>query len=353
MKKLHILAVIALWGVYSGNMLSAGAQPMSHPDTSQPDWEDLFDIELSNTIKPEGVWSYEDGILTASEDQNIWSTKVYNDFIIDLEFKTDEGTNSGVIIYASDVNNWIPNSVEVQIADDYSQQWAESPATWQCGAIFGHLAANKRVVKKPGEWNRYTIIAMDEYISVILNGELVTQMDMKLWTSATTNPDGSEIPSWLSTPFADLPRFGHIGFQGKHAGAPIWFRNIKVKELSPRTPSVTLPGALDRVLRDYEEGWRGRDSEKLASLFTIDGFILRPGHPPTQGRANIERAYRGVGGPLSLRGLQYAISGDTGYIIGAYSRHPFLPDAGKFILALQKEATGKWMIAADMDNGNN
>jgi hypothetical protein len=31
-------------------------------------------------------------------------------------------------------------------------------------------------------------------------------------------PDGSEIPSWLSTPFAELPTHGNIGLQGKHAG---------------------------------------------------------------------------------------------------------------------------------------
>ena len=46
-----------------------------------------------------------------------------------------------------------------------------------------------------------------------------------------TFEDGSEIPSWLSKPLADLPTQGHIGFQGKHAGAPIYFRNIKIKEL--------------------------------------------------------------------------------------------------------------------------
>ena len=49
--------------------------------------------------------------------------------------------------------------------------------------------------------------------------------------SAKTNPDGSEIPSWLSNPLSEIPLEGHIGFQGKHAGAPIYFRNIKIKEL--------------------------------------------------------------------------------------------------------------------------
>ena len=66
-------------------------------------------------------------------------------------------------------------------------------------------------------------------ISVVLNGQLVTDIDMKKWTSATKNPDGSEIPAWLSKPMAELPTKGRIGLQGKHAGAPIYFRNVKIK----------------------------------------------------------------------------------------------------------------------------
>jgi len=87
-------------------------------------------------------------------------------------------------------------------------------------------------VKQPGEWNRMTIVCRGQRISVMLNDERVTNMDMSKWTSATTNPDGSEIPSWLSTPFAELPTKGRIGLQGKHAGAPIFFRNIKIREMS-------------------------------------------------------------------------------------------------------------------------
>ena len=54
---------------------------------------------------------------------------------------------------------------------------------------------------------------------------------MSRYTSATKNPDGSDVPSWLSNPLATLPLKGRIGFQGKHAGAPIYFRNIMIKEL--------------------------------------------------------------------------------------------------------------------------
>ncbi len=194
-------------------------------------WDYLFEYDLSNAYYTKGVWSYEGGILTATKDKNIWTKKQYKDFMLDLEFKTAPGTNSGVIVHCSDANRWIPNSVEIQIADDFSERWAKADKTWQCAAIFGHLAATKSMVKKPGQWNRMLVTCKGKMIHVTLNGEEVTVMDMSKWTSAKKNPNGSAIPRWLNKPKADLPLKGRIGFQGKHAGAPIYFRNIKVKEL--------------------------------------------------------------------------------------------------------------------------
>ena len=210
----------------------AAEPPKTQPDSSK--WDDVFKADLSNAIAPEGIWTFEDGILTASEDQCIWTKKIYDNFTIDLEFKTADGTNSGVIVYASDINggNWIPNSLEIQIADDYAKKWADSAPTWQCAAVFGRLPASKdKVLKKAGEWNRMTITCIDNMIYVMLNGKQVNVMDMKKWTDPKVNPDGSPIPPWLSKPAATLQTKGHIGLQGKHAGAPIYFRNLKIKEI--------------------------------------------------------------------------------------------------------------------------
>lgn len=201
-----------------------------HPDSSGEGWRELFQPDLHNAIYPKDVWAVEDGILTATEDQAIWSSRIYDNFTLDLEFKTATGTNSGVIIYVSDLVQWIPNSVEIQIADDYAEKWAKAPASWRCGAFFGHkAAAREEVVRKAGEWNRMTVIAKGKHITVILNDEKVNEIDLNIWTSGTTTPDGEKIPPWLSTPWADLPTYGHIGFQGKHGDAPIWFRNVRVK----------------------------------------------------------------------------------------------------------------------------
>ena len=209
-------------------------QKADYPLTKHPKskkWESLFNADLSNAIFPEGVWSNEDGEYTATEDQFLWSAKDYDNFVLDLEFKTDEGTNSGVVVYCSNLDDWIPNSIEVQIADDFHEKWASSPKSWQCGAIFGRKPASKSVVKKPGEWNRYTITCMDNMIYVLLNGEQINQIDLTKYTDAKMNPDGTEAPEWLSKAPSTLPTHGKIGFQGKHAGAPIYFRNIKIKEI--------------------------------------------------------------------------------------------------------------------------
>jgi len=204
--------------------------PKGHPDTAG--WEPLFAPDLSNADYPKGVWSVTDGVLTATEDKNIFTKKVYDDFILDIEFKNAEGTNSGVVVYCSDTKMWIPNSIEIQIADDWSEKWASQPRSWQCGAVFGHLPASRnKVVRKPGEWNRMTVTCKGPVVTIVLNGEQVNCMDMRKWTSAEKNPDGTEIPKWLSRPVAELETKGYIGFQGKHAGAPVWFRNIKIKTL--------------------------------------------------------------------------------------------------------------------------
>lgn len=195
-------------------------------------WKPLFGVNLSDANYNPEVWSVTDGVLSAIKDESIWTKTEYENFELDLNFKTDEGTNSGVVVYCTDTKDWIPNSVEIQIADDHCDKWGKSETYAQCGAIYGHLGARKqKVVKKPGEWNHMRIKCVGKRISVILNGKKVTEMNMSLWTSGKKNPDGSDIPSWLPKPFSEIPTKGYIGLQGKHGDSLIWFKNVKIKEV--------------------------------------------------------------------------------------------------------------------------
>jgi len=196
-------------------------------------WQPLFVTDLSNADYDPAVWSVDgNGVISATADQAIWTNREYENFELELEFKTDKCTNSGVVIYCTDKKDWIPNAVEIQIYDDYCDPSAKVASTGSCGAVYGHLAPSAfQVVNKPGEWNKMKITAEGKNIQVTLNGKKMINMDMSLWTSGKANPDGSEIPSWLPKPYAGLPTKGYIGFQGKHGQALIWFRNIKIKEL--------------------------------------------------------------------------------------------------------------------------
>ncbi|MBI5691087.1 MAG: DUF1080 domain-containing protein [Verrucomicrobia bacterium] len=207
-----------------------------HPDSSA--WPDLCNADLSTHRLPGGnVWSYRDGILTATEDKNIWTRREYRDCVLDFEFKFEPGANSGVFLYNSDPEKWMPTSVEIQICDDAAPQWKAKPATWHCGAFFGHQAPKKSAVKPAGAWNRMTLTVQGPRLTVVLNDEVVNEIDLTRWTSGTQNPDGSAIPDWLhGKPWSELPTKGRIGFQGRHAGAGIEFRKIKLLRIDLPSP---------------------------------------------------------------------------------------------------------------------
>ncbi len=184
----------------------------------------LFKEDLSNAIIRKDGWAFEDGVLTAKGKGDIWSEEKYGDFVLDLEFKCAEDTNSGIFIRTGSVRAWLHTSIEVQVLqpnDKYDN------TRHHCGGIFDCLGPCKLAVKKAGEWNRCIVIAKANMIHVILNGTLVTTMDLDKWTEAHKNPDGTE--NKFKNAYKDMPRKGHFGLQ--YHGHPIWFRNIKVKKL--------------------------------------------------------------------------------------------------------------------------
>ncbi len=213
-------------------LLATGIFILSSCQQPNDGFTPLFTDDLSNADYNKQVWNYSDGILTANADESIWTVQMYENYILDLEFKTDVNTNSGVIIYCQDKKDWIPTAIEIQIADDYHEQWKSLPENVRCGSIFGHKGANEQlVVKKPGDWNSMTIIAKGQQIKINLNGRDIVDANLADWTSGTKNPDGTDIPAWLPTPYCEMATKGYIGFQGKHGESYIWFKNIRIKQL--------------------------------------------------------------------------------------------------------------------------
>jgi ketosteroid isomerase-like protein len=121
---------------------------------------------------------------------------------------------------------------------------------------------------------------------------------------------------------------------------------------APPLPAVTLPAELDRVLRDYEAAYAGRDTAALGELFVEDGYLLQPGRAAVRGRAAVARVLSREGGPLALVPVAYGMADSVGYIVGTFGAAGSAAEGGKFVLALRREGAGPWRIAADIANPN-
>jgi sugar phosphate isomerase/epimerase len=182
----------------------------------------LFSPDLSNALYTADGWLYSDGVLAGNKKGDIWTENTFGDCILDLEFKTTRISNSGIFLRCGSIQNWLHSAIEIQVMQPIPKNPKHS-----CGAIYDVLAPEKQMVKQPGEWNRYIIIARGSRLYVIFNGTQVIDCNLDLWTEAHKNPDGT--PNKFNTAYKDMPRTGHIGLQDH--GTPIWFKNLRIKRL--------------------------------------------------------------------------------------------------------------------------
>ena len=196
--------------------------------TKEGGWQVLFDgTNLSNRQnssggKPSAGWIIENGVLTRkSEAGMIWTKERFGDFILDLEFKT-EG-NSGIFFRTDNPQDCVQTGLEMQI---YKR--VKKPSKHSCGAIYDALAPSKEMTKD-GQWNHVTITAVDNKISIVLNGNQIIDMDLNRWTEPHKNPEPHGSKNKFRTALKDFKREGHIGFQDH--GSNVWFRNVRIKRL--------------------------------------------------------------------------------------------------------------------------
>ena len=219
----HALKTAMLFGVGLIFGVSASAAPASHPDTTG--WKDLIAQDLSNVDMPAGSWEMRDGVLVAKTHDTLWTKASYDNFILDLEFKVAKESNSGVFLRSGNTKD-VLSALEVQVHE------SEDGALYgMVGAIYNAQPPAKKMQKPVGEWNHFTITCNDNKVSLILNGEQVWDIDLNNWKEPHQNPDGTK--NKFATALKDFSRKGALGLQGLHgkAQAPVWYRNIKIKEI--------------------------------------------------------------------------------------------------------------------------
>ena len=159
--------------------------------------------------------------------------KPVEDFILSLDFKISRGCNSGIFIRTysltpkpgKDVGF---NGIEVAIDDTTAAGFVDT------GALYDLVKPKKNAMKRSpdgkaeNQWNHAVITCDRNLITVELNGEPVTKMDLDEWKEKGKRPDGTR-HKFEDTAYRDHPRKGYLGLQDH--GSACWFKNIKLKPL--------------------------------------------------------------------------------------------------------------------------
>lgn len=199
---------------------NAATSPVVKPSG---EWTALFNgKDLSGWMHASGAdskWRVENGSMTGQRGSgDVWTKTRYGNFVLELEFNTTG--NSGVFIRTDEPKSCVQTGIEIQVENP------GGPDRHSVGAIYDLVAPSKNA-GKAGEWNKYVITAKGSKITVELNGETVSSMDLDEWSQAGKNPDGSN--NKFKRPLKDWKREGHIGLQDH--GAKVAYRNLRIKPL--------------------------------------------------------------------------------------------------------------------------
>ena len=178
-----------------------------------------------NTSKD--TWKVKDGLLICSGKPIgvMRSDKQYENFILQIEWRhMKEGGNSGIFIWSEGTgykNKPLPKGVEVQMLELQWSKIHKRTEAYVSGELFGSMGLkttpdnprgtrSKSVemrCKGAGEWNQYTVVAVDGTVKLAINGKFVNGLSR------------SEIKK------------GYLCLEAE--GSEIHFRNIRIMELEP------------------------------------------------------------------------------------------------------------------------
>ncbi|WP_417935427.1 3-keto-disaccharide hydrolase [Flagellimonas meridianipacifica] len=159
-------------------LLAACAEP-TEPEIP---WVSLFDGETLNGWSQKGgtaTYSIKDGSIvgtTVHDSPNSFMTtdKMYDDFILELEFKVDPSMNSGIQIRSNSFSYYRDGRVHgYQVEIDPSERaWSagiydEARRGW-LNTLDGNLEAQQAF--KQNEWNHYRIQAIGDTLQTWING---------------------------------------------------------------------------------------------------------------------------------------------------------------------------------------
>lgn len=251
---LSLISIALLTGCGAGNTNeeTAEVQEVAAPAESHnvltdeeksEGWKLLFDGESISewrNYNKEGIgsaWKIDDeSIALLGEEKDDWQIKdggdivtqsEYENFELSLEWRVSENGNSGIIYNVIESEDypypWLTGP-EMQVLDNDGHPDAKIHMH-RAGDLYDMIACSEETVKPAMEWNQVRLIKNDGHVEHWLNG--VKVVEFELYT-----PEWDEMVA--NSKFKDYADFGK-GKKGRIClqdhGDPVWFRNIKIREL--------------------------------------------------------------------------------------------------------------------------
>ena len=186
----------------------------------------LFDgTNLDQWIGNKAGYLLQDGAIMVNPKSagggNLYTKEQYSDFEYRFEFQLTPGANNGLGIRAPLEGDAAYLGMELQILDNDAEIYKNLKPYQYHGSIYGVMPARRGYLRPIGEWNEEVVVVKGTRVKVILNGETITDADIKE-ASVSGTMDHNEHPGLKRTT-------GHIGFLGH--GDVVRFKNIRVLPL--------------------------------------------------------------------------------------------------------------------------
>ncbi len=158
----------------------------------------------------------------------LFGDKKFKNFELSIDWKASKMANSGIFYNIREVPGKpiYYAAPEIQVLDNENAT-DNKIASHLAGSLYDMLAADPETVNPYGEWNTIVVRVKDGKVTHTQNGTEV--VSYTLWT-----PEWDELVQ--NSKFKNFPGFtegiskeGYIGLQDH--GYPVWFRNIKIREL--------------------------------------------------------------------------------------------------------------------------
>ena len=224
---------------------SASAENTLTAEEKAAGWELLFDGTTLNgwkrynhdSIGP--LWTVDNGAIkcdgqgltegTANIGGSLITIKPYENFELTAEWKVSPGGNSGIhyhVVEKPEYKHEYDTGPEFQVMDDGGWKGDPLKPAQKAGSNYDMYAApDTKKLNPVGEWNSAKLIYNKGHVEHWLNGEKVVEFE----EGTADFKERYKKSKWPEYPGWNKYKSGSIALQDH--GAPVYFRNIKIKVL--------------------------------------------------------------------------------------------------------------------------